>query len=83
LVFTASCEHREGRESTMGEVAHIKEISARSDSSFEDAVKLGIEHANRTLRNVRSAWIKEERVDVHNEEIVLFQVNLLVTYIVD
>lgn len=50
---------------------------------LEDAVKLGIEHANVTLRNVRSAWVKEQRVEVENQKIVRFQVNLLVTYIVD
>ncbi len=46
-------------------------------------MKLGIEHANVTLRNVRSAWVKEQRVEVENQKIVRFQVNLLVTYIVD
>ena len=41
-----------------GTVARVTEISARSDTSFEDAVNVGLDRANDTLRNVKSAWIK-------------------------
>ncbi len=40
-------------------VARITEISATSEKSFEDAIQQGINRATKTLRNVRSAWIKE------------------------
>ncbi len=49
-----------------GTVARVTEISARSDTSFEDAVKTGIARAEATLRGVKSAWIKEQVVDVEN-----------------
>ena len=42
-------------------VARVTEISSTSTQSFEDAIKQGLERANQTLRNVRSAWIKEQR----------------------
>ena len=48
----------------MGSVARVSEISATSDVSFEDAIKTGVERAQQTLRNVRSAWIKEQEVQV-------------------
>ena len=35
-----------------GTVARVTEISARSDTSFEDAVKVGLDRANSTLRGV-------------------------------
>ncbi len=41
-----------------GTVARVTEISARSDTSFEDAVKVGLNRASATLRGVTSAWIK-------------------------
>jgi hypothetical protein len=67
----------------MSSVAKVSEISARSDKSFEDAIKLGLARANKTLRNVRSAWIKEQRLDLKEGKIVNYQVNMMVTFIID
>jgi flavin-binding protein dodecin len=64
-------------------VARIVEISATSQKSFEDAIQQGIARATQTLRNLRSAWIKEQRVDIDNGKIVGYQVNLLVTFVLD
>ena len=66
-----------------GTVARVTEISARSDTSFEDAVNVGLDRANTTLRNVKSAWIKEQSVDVENGEIVAYRVNMLVTFVLE
>ncbi len=67
----------------MSNVARVTEISSRSDKSFEDALRVGLERAHRTLRGVRSAWVKEQRVDVEEGRIVAFQVNLLVTFVLE
>ena len=67
----------------MGSVARVTEISSRSDHSFEEAVRVGLERASKTLRGVKSAWIKEQRVDVEDGRIVGYQVNLLVTFVLD
>jgi dodecin len=64
-------------------VARVTEISARSDKSFEDALRVGINRAGSTLRNVTSAWVKEQRVDVKDGRIQGYQVNLLVTFVLD
>ena len=64
-------------------VARVTEISARSDTSFEDAVKTGLARANATLRGVKSAWIKEQSVDVENGNIVAYRVNMLVTFVLE
>jgi flavin-binding protein dodecin len=64
-------------------VARVTEISATSPKSFEDAVAQGIARATKTLRNVTSAWVKEQRVDIENGEITEYQVNLLVTFVLD
>jgi len=48
-------------------VARVTEISSRSTSSFEDAVKTGVERASKTLRGLQSAWIKEQRVEVNDQ----------------
>lgn len=64
-------------------VARVTEISATSTQSFEDAIKTGIERANQTLRNVKSAWIKEQQVRLEDGSISEYQVNMLVTFVLD
>ena len=64
-------------------VAKVSEISATSTIGFEDAIKEGIARANKTLRKVRSAWIKEQHVRITNEAISEYQVNMMVTFIID
>jgi flavin-binding protein dodecin len=64
-------------------VARVTEISSRSEQSFEAAINEGIERANKTLRNVKSAWIKEQQVDIDGGRIVAYRVNMLVTCVLD
>ncbi len=64
-------------------VAKVSEISATSTKSFQDAIEQGIERANKTLRNLRSVWIKEQHVRVKKGAITEFQVNMMVTFVID
>ena len=64
-------------------VAKVSELSATSKKSFEDAIQKGLTRASKTLRNVRSAWIKEQRVWVEKGKIVEYQVNMMVTFVLD
>jgi flavin-binding protein dodecin len=64
-------------------VARVTELSCTSVESFEDAIRQGIERANRTLRQVRSAWVKEQRVNIGREGAIEFQVNILVTFVLE
>jgi hypothetical protein len=66
-----------------GSVAKVSEISARSTKSFEDAVQTGIARASKTLRHVTSAWVKEQRMDVQDGKVTAYQVNLMVTFVLD
>jgi flavin-binding protein dodecin len=67
----------------MSSVARVTEITARSSKSFEDALRVGIARATKTLRGVTSAWIKEQKVEIRNGRIVSYQVNMLVTFVID
>ena len=73
--------HR-NEETTMS-VARVTELSCTSPDSFEDAIRQGIERANRTLRQVRSAWVKEQRVNIGRDGAVEFQANILVTFVLE
>jgi flavin-binding protein dodecin len=64
-------------------VARVTELSCTSSDSFEDAVRQGIGRARKTLRGVKSAWVKEQRVAVGPNGELEFQVNILVTFVLE
>ena len=64
-------------------IARVTEISSTSTTGFEDAIRRGVTRATETLRNVRSAWVKEQSVRVEGNAIVEFQVNLMITFVLD
>ncbi len=64
-------------------VARVIEISSTSNKSFEDAVQQGVARATKTLRNVTGAWIKDQRVSIEGSRISEYQVNLVVTFVLD
>ncbi|MEO5902534.1 MAG: dodecin family protein [Gemmatimonadaceae bacterium] len=62
-------------------VAKITEIQASSTKSFEDAIKSGIARADKTLRNVRGAWVKSQKVTIEKGKIVEYRVLMKVSFI--
>jgi flavin-binding protein dodecin len=64
-------------------IAKISEISATSTKSFEDAIQQGITRATQTLRDVRSIWIKEQHVRVEKGRLSEYQVNMMVTFVLE
>ena len=64
-------------------VAKVSEISATSPKSFEDAIQQGLSRSVQTLRNVRGAWIKEQHVRCENGRVTEYQVNMMVTFVLD
>ena len=64
-------------------VAKVTELSCTSNDSFEDAIRQGMARANRTLRGVRGAWVKELRVNTGSDGALEFQANIMVTFILE
>jgi dodecin len=64
-------------------VAKVTELSCTSSESFEDAIRQGMARANKTLRGVRGAWVKELRVNAAGDGALEFQANILVTFILE
>jgi len=64
-------------------VAKVTEISATSSKNFEDAMQQGLARARKTLRNIRSAWIKEQHVHCDDGKITEFRVNMMVTFVLE
>ena len=64
-------------------VARVTELSATSDQSFEDAVNMAVKRATSTLRNVESAWVKDQNVLIENNNITGYKVNLAITFVLE
>ncbi len=67
----------------MSSVARVTEITAESETSFEDAIKTGLDRASQTLRGIRSAWIKEQSVQVSDGRVTSYRVDMLVTFLLE
>ena len=64
-------------------VARVIEISSTSNKSFQDAIEQGITRASKTLRQLRSAWVKEQEVQIEGGKISRYKVNLMVTFVLE
>ncbi len=62
-------------------VAKITEIQTSSTKSFEDAIRVGITRAEKTLRNLTGAWIKSQKIVIEKGKITEYRVVLKVTFI--
>ena len=64
-------------------VARVAEMSAVSDQSFEDAINLAVDRATSTLRNVESAWVKDMNVEIQDNRITGYKVNVAITFVLE
>jgi len=64
-------------------VARVTELSATSQTSFEDAIQQAINRATSTLRGVEGAWIKDQNVLIQDGNITGYKVNLAVTFVLE
>jgi flavin-binding protein dodecin len=64
-------------------VARITTLSSNSKTSFDAAIKEGVDRANKTLRNVTGAWVKEQKVEISDGAVVAWHVVLEVTFVLD
>lgn len=62
-------------------VARVTEIKSSSTKSFDDAVSVGIARANKTLKNVKGAWIASQEVSVDDGGITEYRVLMKVTFV--
>jgi len=62
-------------------VAKVVEITASSDKGFEEAIQEGVERASKTLENVKSAWVKDQKVKVVNGKVSEYRVTLKISFV--
>ncbi|HZM91354.1 MAG TPA: dodecin family protein [Blastocatellia bacterium] len=64
-------------------VAKVSEITASSTKGFDDAIRVGLDRANKTLKNVTSAWIQDHEVSIDNGKISEYKVRMKITFILN
>ena len=65
-------------------IAKVVEITSTSPGSFEDAIRKGISKAQKTIDNVRGAWISEQKVILAEDGTIKhFRVDMKLTFVLD
>lgn len=64
-------------------VLKVIELLASSTESWEDAVKNAVAEASKTLRGIRSVYVKEHTAVVNDNQVTEFRVNVKITFSVD
>lgn len=64
-------------------VAKNIEITASSPTSFEDAIESGIRHASKSLKNIKGAWVKEQKIRIENNRATEYRVMMILTFVLD
>jgi dodecin len=64
-------------------VARVTELSATSETSFEDAINVAVARATKTLRGVEGAWVKDQNVLIEDGNITGYKVNVEITFMLE
>jgi len=65
-------------------VAKIIEVTATSETSFEDAIRSGIAKAQESVTNIKGAWIQDQKVELADDgSITHFRVDMKLTFVLD
>jgi flavin-binding protein dodecin len=64
----------------MANVVKVIEVLAQSEKSWEDAAKNALDEAKKTLRNIRSIYVKELEAKVENNEITEYRINAKISF---
>lgn len=65
-------------------VAKVTEIIASSPKSFEDAIKMGVARAHKTLKNLKSAWVENQQIKLDDQgQITEYRVQLKITFLLE
>lgn len=64
-------------------IVKVIEVLAQSDKGWDDAARVALAEAKKTVRNIQAIYIKEFQADVENDEIVNFRINAKISFLVE
>jgi dodecin len=63
-------------------VIKVIEVIASSNKSFDDATRIAVKEAAKSVKNIKSVYIKEMKANVENNEISSYAVNAKISFLV-
>jgi dodecin len=64
----------------MADMLKVIEVLAESDKSWEDAAANAIARASKTLKGIKSIYIKELEAKVENNKVVRYRINAKISF---
>ncbi len=61
-------------------VVKVIEVLAQSEESWEDAVDQALKEASKSVRNIKSIYVKDFQAIVEDGEIVTYRVNTKISF---
>ncbi|MGD8403492.1 MAG: dodecin family protein [Anaerolineales bacterium] len=61
-------------------IVKVIEVLAESDKSWEDATQQALNEASKSVRNIKSIYVKEFQATVENDNITNYRVNAKVSF---
>ena len=61
-------------------VLKVIEVMANSPESFEDAIRNAVKQAGKSVKNIRSAYVREQSVNVNGDNVTEFRVNVKISF---
>jgi dodecin len=67
----------------MEKLVKIIEVISVSDQDFTDAVRKAVQEASKTVKNIKSVYVKEMKAGVENNQIISYAVNCKISFEVE
>lgn len=64
-------------------VIKVIEVIASSEKSFDDATKNALKEAAKSVKNIKSIYVKEMTANVENNEIITYGVNAKISFTIN
>jgi len=64
-------------------IVKVIEVISTSEQGFEDAARRAVEQASKTVKNIKSIWIKEMNGKVENDHIVSYGITAKISFEVE
>lgn len=67
----------------MNSIVKVTEVIAQSEKGFDDAARNAVKEVAKTIRDIKSVWIKNFECKVEGNKIVEYRVNAKVSFVVE
>lgn len=67
----------------MAAMVKVIEVLAQSEKSWDDAAKVALEEASKTLRGIQSIYVKDMQAVVEDNRIVKYRLNAKISFLLE